>query len=107
MTSTPAGLSKGKGRTPTDWRLRVLDNVPTLDQLSALALPMNAMPEQKDTVPAEYTGNIQFLVATQEGAPWTGYFATWRGVKIAVSNIYGVWFEIHRREEGFEAHRLA
>ena len=107
MTSTPAGTSKGKGHTPTDWHLRALDNVPTSDQLSALELPMNAMPEQKDTVPTKYTGNVQFLVATQEGAPWTGYFATWRGAKIAVSNIYGVWFEICRRGEGFEAHHLA
>ena len=107
MTSTPAGTLKGKGHTPTDWRLCALDNIPTSDQLSALELPMNAMPEQKDTVPAEYTGNVRFLVTTQDGAPWTGYFATWRGAKIAVSNIYGVWFEIRRRGEGFEAHRLA
>ena len=70
-------MTKGKGCVPTDWRLRALDNIPTSDQLSALELPMNAMPEQKDTVPAEYTGNVRFLVATQDGAPWTGYFATW------------------------------
>ena len=107
MTSTPAGTSKGKGRTPTDWRLRAIEHVPTINQLAALRLPMNAMPEQKDTVPAEYTRNVRFLLGPQDDAPWIGYFATWRGAKIAVTNIFGVWFEMRRRGEGFEAHRLA
>jgi len=51
MTSTPSG-SKGKGHAPTDWRLRALPNVPIPEQLSNLELPMDAMPEQRDTVPA-------------------------------------------------------
>ena len=107
MTSTPVGTSKGKGRAPTDWRLRAIENVPTINQLAALRLPMNAMPEQKDTVPAEYARNVRFLLGPQDDAPWIGYFATWRGAKIAVTNIFGVWFEMRRRGEGFEAHRLA
>ena len=75
MTSTPVGPSKGKGRAPTDWRLRALSNVPTVEQLSNLELPMAAMPEQQDTVPAEYAVNTDFLVSgTAERPPWTGYF---------------------------------
>jgi len=69
---------------------------------------MEAMPEQTDSVPAEFTGNTRYLVSgTPEAGPWTGYYANYRGVKIAVSNIYGVWFEIRRRGTGFEAHRRA
>jgi len=62
---------------------------------------MEAMPEQTDSVPAEFTGNTRYLVAgTPEAGPWSGYYANYRGAKIAVSNIYGVWFEIRRRGQG-------
>jgi hypothetical protein len=76
MTSTPSG-SKGKGRAPTNWRLRALSNTPTPEQLGALRLPFDAMSEQKDSVPAALTGNVHFLPATVDGAPWTGYYATY------------------------------
>jgi len=107
MTSTP-GPSKGKGRAPTDWRLRALSNVPTVEQLSNLELPMDAMPEQQDTVPAAYAINTTFLISgTAEQLPWTGYYVQLPGARLAVTNIYGVWFELRRRESGFEAHCLA
>src|SRR6266581_977149 len=107
MTSTP-GPSKGKGRAPTDWRLRALPNVPTVEQLSNLVLPMDALPEQRDTVPAEYAVNATFLVSgTSDGPPWMGYYIRLPGACLAVTNIYGVWFEIRQRGSGFEAHRLA
>ena len=108
MTSNPfGGSSKGKGKAPTDWRLRAVENVPTSSQLAALRLPFEVFPEQKDTVPAEFTAKVRHLTTPQEDAPWTGYYATFNGAKIAVSNIYGMWFEIRRRGQGFEAHRLA
>jgi len=107
MTSTPAGSSKGKGRAPTDWRLRALPNVPTVEQLSNLELPMEAMPEQRDTVPATNAVNTVFLISgTADNVPWTGYYILLDGARLAVTNIYGVWFELRRREAGFEAHRL-
>jgi len=108
MTSTPSGSgAKGKGRAPTDWRLHALPNVPTVEQLNNLALPMDAMPKQWDTVPAEYAVNTTFLVSgTSDGPPWTGYYVQLPGAQLAVTNIYGVWFELHRRGSGFEAHRL-
>jgi len=106
MTSTPSG-SKGKGRAATDWRLHALSNVPTVEQLSNLALPMDALPEQRDTVPAEYAVNTQFLISgTSDGPPWTGYYVQLPGARLAITNIYGIWFELRRRGAGFEAHRL-
>ena len=108
MTSTSAGSSKGKGHAPTDWRLRVLSNVPTVEQLSNLELPMDVMPEQQDTVPAAYAVNTTFLISgTAEQPPWTGYYVRLPGARLAVTNIYGVWFKLRRRGSGFEAHRLA
>jgi len=69
---------------------------------------MEVVPEQRDTVPAEYAVNTQFLVSgTSEGPPWTGYYATLNRARLAVTNVFGVWCEIHRRGSGFEAHHLA
>ena len=105
--STPGPL-KGKGRAPTDWHLRALPDIPTVEQLSNLELPMEAMPEQWDTVPTEYTTNAQFLVSrTADGPPWTGYYVQLPGARLAVTNIYSIWFELWHCGTGFEAHRLA
>jgi len=109
MTLTPSSSgTKGKGHAPTDWRLRALPNVPTVEQLSNLELPIEALLEQRDTVPAEYAVNVDFLVSRiADSPPWTGYYVRLPGAHLAVTNIYGVWFELRRRESGFEAYRLA
>jgi len=94
MTLTPSG-SKGKACTTTNWHLRAIKNVPTTTQLGALELPMEVVSEQKDTVPAEYAVNMQFLVSgTSEGPPWTGYYAIFRGAQLAVTNVFGIWCEL-------------
>ena len=90
MMSTPSG-SKGKGKVPSDWRLHALTAVPTTDELAKLRLPINAFPEQKDTVPAEYTVNTRFLI---NDVPWIGYYGQFNNARVAVSNMYGMWFEI-------------
>src|SRR5260221_719944 len=73
MTSVPsASTGKGKGRVPSDWRLRALSTVPTPDELADLRLSIKAFPEQKDTVPAEYAVNTQFLI---NDMPWISYWA--------------------------------
>jgi hypothetical protein len=63
-------------------------------------------PEDRNSVPSVYKTNLRFLVMGQEGAPWTGYYADFYGVKLAVSNFLGIWFEIRRREGSFEAFRV-
>ena len=56
---------------------------------------MDALPEQWDMVPPEYAVNTTFLVSgTAEGPPWTGYYVQLPGARLAVTNIYGVWFEL-------------
>src|SRR5260221_10784170 len=103
MPSVPSG-SKGKCRVPSDWRLRALSTVPTPDELADLRLPIKAFPEQKDTIPAEYAVNTQFLV---NDVPWIGYYGQYNNAHVAVSNMYGIWFEIQCYDDGWEAHRLA
>jgi hypothetical protein len=43
----------------------------------------------------------------QDNAPWTGYYTTFNGVKMAILNFLGIWFEIQRCEGEFKAFRVA
>jgi len=95
-----------KGKTG-DRRLRNIGRIPTREELAYLQCPFEVFPETKDTVPAQFSENARHLTAPQENAPWTGYYATLNGAKIAVTNVYGVWFEIRRRKNSWEAHRVA
>ena len=100
---------KGKGRSK-DWRIRYL---PKTDDISPEALgnlkcPFDMIPEPKDSIPAEFTENIQHLLSSQETrAPYTGYYARLNNALVSVSNVYGVWFEVCVRGDKFECFRLA
>ena len=99
MTSTPQ-TSKGKGKQPQkDWHVHALgeghDYSP--EALSQLRLPFQVYPKIKDSVPATNTDNVKHLIAGQEGAPFTGYYATLNRAKIAVTNCYGIWRSEERR----------
>jgi len=52
--------------------------------------------------------NLKHLVFSQKPeTPWTGYYATFNGAKLAISNMFGAWFEIERRGGKWQAIRLA
>ena len=97
---TPEGLG-----IPTDWHVRAI-NQPTEESLAVLDLPFETIPEEKDTVPAEFTARVRHLVGGQsiavvidgkevsKKAPFTGYYACFKGALLALSNVYRVWFEI-------------
>jgi len=76
--------------------------------LSNLKCPFDTVPEPKDSVPAEFTENIQHLLSSQDtGAPYTGYYARLNGALVSVSNVYGVWFEVCIQGNKFECFQLA
>jgi hypothetical protein len=78
-----------------DWRSRGLERVPTETECDAIRLPFEIYPETTDCYEAKYTVNLRHLVTGQEpGTPWTGYYTTFNGAKLAVSNMFGAWFEI-------------
>jgi hypothetical protein len=77
------------------------------DARAALQLPFELRPRATNALPSHRTKNVEFLDSGMKKAPWTGYFATWRGVLVAVESYEGVWFEIRRRDNTWEAHRLA
>ena len=108
MTSTPQTL-KGKGKHPLrDWRVCALTKTHNSSPkaLSQLQLPFQVYPETKDSVPATHTDNVKHLTAGQEGAPFMTYYAMLNRAKIAVTNCYGVWFEIWLQGQLFKAHRI-
>jgi hypothetical protein len=76
-------------------------------QVSGLRCPFSLAPNVNDDVPEPYTQNLRHLQSGIDGAPWTGYYATYNSAKLAVSHECGVWFEIRKRASGWEAHRLA
>jgi hypothetical protein len=80
--------------------------LPPKEQLSQQCCPFILELEDRDLVPMAYMENLQFLVTGQEGAPWTGYYATFNGMKMAVTNFLGIWFEIRQHEGEFEAFLL-
>jgi len=108
MTSTPRDM-KGKSRSK-DWRIRYLPETDDIspEALSNLKCPFDTIPEPKDSVPAEFTKNVWHLLSSQEtGAPYTGYYARLNNALVSVSNVYGIWFEVHIRGNKFECFRLA
>ena len=50
--------------------------------------------EQRDYVPSEYTVNLEHFNVDQKMTPWTRYFTTYQSAKLAITNLYRVWFEI-------------
>jgi len=107
MTSTPRDV-KGKSRSK-DWRIHYLpksdDTSPKA--LSNLKCPFYTTPEPKDSVPTEFTENVQHLLGSQDTrAPYTGYYARLNNALVSVSNVYGI-FEVCVQENKFECFRLA
>jgi len=106
MTSTPSG-SKEKQKTPeglgipTNWCVHAI-NQPTEESLAVLDLPFETIPKEKDTVPAAFTARVHHLVGGQsiavvidskevnKKAPFTGYYACFKGALLTLSNVYGV-----------------
>jgi hypothetical protein len=66
-------------------------------------------PEATHNIPIDYALNTTFYTATTtpDSVPWTGYYTNYNGAKLAISNAYGVWFEIRKRGDTWEAHRRA
>ena len=97
MTTRTRSVSAVRAR---DWRYRLDDQEDqqhqTFEQLGNFCCPFICPPETTDSVPTEYKVNLQFetSTATSDSPPWTGYYARYNGVRLAVSNAYGVWFEI-------------
>jgi len=86
-----------------DWRSRGFLTVPSLEDCVKLRLPIAIYLEDRDYIRKEFTENLQHLVTGQDNAPWTGYYTYYKGAKIALSLSFGVWFEIRKHNNRWEA----
>jgi len=105
---------KGKSRMETiarDWRFRVINQIratrPTEDQIAEMKLPFELTLETKHEIPDEYTKGVQYFKSGETQVPWDGYYANYNGANLAVANTFGVWFEIRKRGNSWEAYHLA
>jgi len=110
-TSATAAGAKGKTRARSvsdvrgrDWQYCSIYQqgikIPKREEVTLITLPFELKPEKKDVIPSEYTQGLQFLDALTSRAVWTGYWATYIGEQITISNAFGVWFEIERTPHG-------
>jgi hypothetical protein len=70
---------------------------------AALRCPFELGPQERDLLSEAQTSSnrIYFLKIGEDGAPWGGYYANYRGSKLAVSWYEGVWFKIERDRATF------
>jgi hypothetical protein len=40
---------------------------------------------------------LEHIKADAGKVPWMGYYTVYQGITIALSNTFGVWFEVERR----------
>src|SRR5580692_6387112 len=75
---------------------------------AALRCPFKLGPQEQDLLSEAQTSSnkIYFLKIGEDGALWGGYYANYRGSKLAVSWYEGVWFEIERDRTTFRATRI-
>ena len=117
-TSATAAGAKGKTQARSvsdirgrDWQYCSLYQqgikIPKREEVVLITLLFKLRLEEEDIIPGEYTKGLQFLDSLTSQAVWTGYWATYIGEQIAISNTFGVWFEIERTPHGHWAVRLA
>src|ERR1700730_5745097 len=100
MAESLKGKSTAHVASCGDWRRAQVRNPEEMlpGALGALKCPFEIVPEQEDYIPSEYKTGTRYLRRGEHNAPWTGYYALYKGHKLAVANYASVWFKIHRRE---------
>jgi hypothetical protein len=89
-SSVPGTLS------PKDWRNTYDTHLEHPTRLAELRCPFPVRLEQEDNIPKKYTVNMEHIFAHTNRVPWTGYWTAYKGTLMALSNAYGVWFEVEQ-----------
>ncbi|HYT41179.1 MAG TPA: hypothetical protein VEP90_02430, partial [Methylomirabilota bacterium] len=62
----------------------------------------------KEAIPDEYIAGLTYLISTVKNhIPWTGYYAQYKNIPLAIANMYGIWFKIQMKKGQWQAHRPA
>jgi hypothetical protein len=87
--------STSTAATPVaEWRNMYKQSIEHMSNLAELRCLFPVRLEQQDTIPKKYTVNLEHIKADAGNVPWTGYYTVHRGITIALSNAFGVWFEV-------------
>jgi hypothetical protein len=90
-----------------DWRNMYERSIKHPSNLAELRCPFPVRLEQQDTIPKKYTVNLEHIKVDAGKVPWMGYYTVYKGVTIALSNAFDVWFEVERRNSEIVAVRVA
>ena len=83
-----------------DWRIVRLQSLnlttPNPNGSLKIKLPfvINAMEVQPSAYPLAFRVGMDYQTSEWDQVPWDGFYAPYKTAKIAVSNIYGMWFEV-------------
>jgi hypothetical protein len=102
MTSTPAATSSSR-----DWRNTYENSIKHESNPAKVWCPFPVRPEINDTIPKKYTVNMEHILMETGHVPWSGYYTNYKHTRIALSNAWGIWFELKRRGNEVIAIRVA
>jgi hypothetical protein len=89
MTLIPAATSSAR-----DWRNTYENSIKHESDPAKVWCPFPVRPEVNDRIPKKYTVNIEHILVETGHVPWSGYYTNYKHTRIALSNAWGVWFEI-------------
>jgi hypothetical protein len=89
-----------------DWRNTYDTHLGHPTRLAELRCLFPVRLELEDTIPMKYTVNMEHILAHTNHVPWTSYWTTHKGTLMALSNAYGVWFEVKQQENDIVAIRV-
>ena len=96
-----------------DWRIVRLQNLnlttpnPTGSLKIKLPFTVNVLEVQPVNYPLSVRAGVDYKTTEKDSVPWDGFYAPYKKAKIAVTNVYGVWFELELQQNKFTAIRVA
>ena len=96
-----------------DWRVVRLQTLnletpnPTGSLKVNLPFIVNVLEVQPAVYPLNVQGGVEYCTSKKNQVPWDGFYTLFRTTRIAVTNIYGVWFELELQQNKFTAIRVS
>ena len=96
-----------------DWRIVRLQSLnlttpnPTGLLKIRLLFTINALEVQPANYPLTTRAGVDYKTSEKDYVPWDGFYAPFKKAKIAITNVYDVWFELELQQNRFTAIRVA
>ena len=96
-----------------DWRIIRLQslNLTTLNPTGSLKIKLpftiNALEMQPTNYPLATWAGVDYKTSEKDYILWDRFYAPFKKAKIAITNVYGVWFRLELQQNKFTAIRVA